>query len=289
MDFDQYWGTRQQYLSMRKVMSRHSSGNRRFGRVNRAPSAQSLSAMANPTYTNSSKASTYQQSYSSNAEVSHQASRPSPSFSKEERVLNLELRRQALNEARKGNHKDAIALFNELVKRDPFNASHYNNRGLVYFQMSELDKAISDYNQAIELNPSLDSAYNNRANYHACQGQLLSAILDYDIAIDLNPSNVRAWINQGITFRELHMFERAVECLDTALNFRRLEGNIYAERGRTYHLWGDWNVAIADYNQAIAILPFSADAILSAEGRLRLQVELWLDDLLGPLSPEVID
>ncbi len=202
----------------------------------------------------------------------------------EEEMLNARLRRQALNEARDGKHDDAIALFSELISRDPFNASHYNNRGLVYFQMSELDKAITDYNHAIKLNPSLDSVYNNRANYYACQGQLLSAILDYDIAIDLNPGNVRAWINQGITFRELQMFERAVECLDMALTFQQLEGNIYAERGRAHHLWGDWNMAIADYNRAIDHLPISADALQSAAGQLRLQVELWLDDLLGPLS-----
>ncbi|MEB3213505.1 MAG: tetratricopeptide repeat protein [Leptolyngbyaceae bacterium] len=200
--------------------------------------------------------------------------------------LNLELRQEALHEARTGRHNNAIALFDELVSREPLNASHYNNRGLVYFQMDKFDQAIADYNKAITLNPELDSAYNNRANYYACKGQLLSAILDYDVAININPDNVRAWINQGITFRELYMFERSIECFDTALNLGQIEGNIYAERGRTYHLWGDWNMAIADYNRAIALLPFSADDLTSSSARLRLQVELWIDDLLGPLNPE---
>lgn len=195
-----------------------------------------------------------------------------------------ELRRQALNAARDGHHARAIALFSELIARNPASASDHNNRGLVYFQTAQLDQAIADYNKAIELNPNLDSVYNNRANYYACQGQLLAAILDYDIAIDLNPSNVRAWINQGITFRELQMHERAIECFDTALALGRLKGHIYAERGRTYHLWGDWNFAIADYARAIEALPFSTDTLLQSSGRLRLQVELWLDDLLSPLA-----
>jgi tetratricopeptide (TPR) repeat protein len=34
----------------------------------------------------------------------------------------------------------------------------------------------------------------------------------------------------------------------------QLEGNIYAERGRTYELRGDWNCAIADYQKALALL-----------------------------------
>lgn len=194
------------------------------------------------------------------------------------------LRKQALSEARQGKYDLAITIYDELIHCNPHNASDYNNRGLAYFQSAQYDEAIADYNRAIELNPDLDSVYNNRANYYACQGQLLEAILDYDIAIDLNPSNVRAWINQGITFREMKMYERAVECFDAALTFEKLEGNIYAERGRTYHLWGDWNSAVANYIWAIDGLPISTSTLYTASGRLRLQVELWLDDLMAPLT-----
>lgn len=266
-------------------MKGHSSDNRRLGRTDLNLSVKQRKALFNRLSPKISKSSVHRKSCLPKSRYKHSIEKQLPCLLGGQ-TQNAELRQRALCEAREGNHKDAIALFNELIDRDPFNASHYNNRGLVYFQMSDLDKAIEDYNQAIQLNPSLDSVYNNRANYYACQGQLLSAILDYDVAIDLNPSNVRAWINQGITFRELQMFERSVECFDTALTFKRLEGNIYAERGRTYHLWGDWNIAIADYNRAIALLPFSADALLSASGRLRLQVELWLDDLLSSPSPD---
>jgi tetratricopeptide (TPR) repeat protein len=264
-------------------MNRHSSGNRHPKRIHLNASVKRFKRKSHHAPSRAGRSLSDGCYRSSNLPLPYLGGIQS-SLGFEEDRQNAQLRRQALSEAREGKHHDAIALFSELINRDPFNASHYNNRGLVYFQMSELDKAISDYNHAIKLNPSLDSVYNNRANYYACRGQLLSAILDYDIAIDLNPGNVRAWINQGITFRELQMFERAVECFDMALNFRQLEGNIYAERGRTYHLWGDWNVAIADYNQAIDCLPISADALQSVAGRLRLQVELWLDDLLGPLS-----
>lgn len=274
-------------------MNRHSSENRHSGRLNFNTSVNRFKrkfhrspSQANQSPADHSSWSCHRLSRLSSNRL--QSSKLQSDHSPAEKMLNAQLRQQALYKAREGKPHDAIALFNELISRDPLNASHYNNRGLVYFQMSELDKAISDYNHAIQLNPLLDSVYNNRANYYACRGQLLSAILDYDIAIDLNPSNVRAWINQGITFRELHMFERAMECFDVALSFHRLEGNIYAERGRTYHLWGDWNVAITNYNRAIAYLPFSADNLHSAAGRLRLQVELWLDDLLGPLSPDML-
>lgn len=193
------------------------------------------------------------------------------------------LRQQALLEAQQGNHAEAIAIFNELIDRHPQNANHYSNRGLVYFQSGQRLAAIADYNRAIEINPRLDSAYNNRANYHAAQGQFLEAILDYDIALDLNPANVRAWINQGITFRELEMYDRALESFDLALCLGKLEGHVYAERGRTYHLRGDWNCAIGEYHRALEKLTQPEANFNNSALRLYLQVEAWLDELLSPL------
>lgn len=203
---------------------------------------------------------------------------PASSLSQVDR--DILLRQQALNAAQKGRCAEAIAIFTQLIKRNPNSATDYNNRGLVYFQSGQREAALEDYNYAIDLNPRLDSAYNNRANYYAAEGDFLEAILDYDTAIDLNPGNVRAWINQGITFRDLKMYERAIECFDLALCMGRLEGHIYAERGRTYHLWGDWNYAVADYERAIAHLP-SGSSSANLANRLGLQVGAWLEELLG--------
>jgi tetratricopeptide (TPR) repeat protein len=193
------------------------------------------------------------------------------------------MRQQALSEAQKGNRSEAIALFTQVLQQNPDSAQDYNNRGLVYFQDGQLDKAIADYDKALEISPWLDSVYNNRANYYAAQGCYMEAILDYDTAIDLNPGNIRAWINQGITFRDLKMYDRAIENFDLALCLGTgLEGHIYAERGRAYHLRGDWNCAIADYKRAIAI--FSAEDMTNrAAVRLCSQVEMWLDELISPL------
>lgn len=194
------------------------------------------------------------------------------------------LRRQGLAEAQQGNLDGAIALFSQLIDRNPANATDYNNRGLVYFQNGQHPEAIADYNTALRLNPNSGSIYNNRANYYAAQGRLLDAILDYNTAIELDPSNIRAWINQGITFRDLEMYDRAIECFDLALTLHRLEGHVYAERGRTCHLQGDWNYAHADYLRAIERLPLTLEARSNPSVRLRLQVELWLDDLLSPTA-----
>ncbi|QMS90395.1 tetratricopeptide repeat protein [Nostoc edaphicum CCNP1411] len=187
----------------------------------------------------------------------------------------------ALRLAQQGDYSEAIALLTQLIFRHPHNAIDYNNRGLIYFQSGEMQKALCDYNTALKLNPDLASAYNNRANYYAACGELAVALADYDQAIDLNPRHVRAWINRGITWRDLGQYEEAIENFEVVLLFGQLEGHIWAERGRTYHLWGDWNCAIADYRRALTQLP-SLDKSKDITGcRLRLQLENWLNELLS--------
>ncbi|MEH1862323.1 MAG: tetratricopeptide repeat protein [Nostoc sp.] len=191
------------------------------------------------------------------------------------------LRSFALKLAQQGDYTEAIALLSQLIFRHPHNAVDYNNRGLIYFQSGERQKALYDYNTALKLNPYLASAYNNRANYYAASGELTTALADYDQAIDFNPRHIRAWINRGITWRDLGQYEVAIENFELALLFGQLEGHIWAERGRTYHLWGDWNCAIADYRRALTTLP-SLDNNKDITGcRLRLQLENWLDELLS--------
>lgn len=189
------------------------------------------------------------------------------------------LRTSAHQLARQGDHTGAIALLTKLIDRQPSDAVSYNNRGLIYFQSGQIEKAIADYNKALQLNPDLDSAYNNRANYYASLGQLAEALADYEIALDLNPGNIRSWINQGITFRELGLYDLALENLDMALILGSLEEHIYAERGRTYHMRGDWNCAIADYQRALSQMAQSGNS-----SRLRRKVETWMSQLLKPLS-----
>lgn len=193
------------------------------------------------------------------------------------------LRSYGKAKAKLGDYSEAIASLSHLIDRHPDNAIDYNNRGLIYFQSGELLKAIADYDKAIQLNPQLASAYNNRANYYAASGSLNQALADYDRALDLNPSHVRAWINRAITWRDLGEYKKAIEDLEIAALFGQLQGNIYAEQGRTYHLWGDWNLAIADYRRALAQLPPSREATGDlGNKRLRSQIETWLQQLLSP-------
>jgi tetratricopeptide (TPR) repeat protein len=194
--------------------------------------------------------------------------------------LEQQLRTDIKAKASQGEYTIAIALLNRLIALCPDNAAHYNNRGLMYFYNHQITEAFDDLSEALEIDPKLDSAYNNRANCHAANGDLAEAIVDYDLALDLNPGNIRAWINQGITLRELGMYDLALENFDIALIISdSLPAKIYAERGRTYYLHGDWNCAVADYRTALEILAQQSNRVA-----LEHKVKDWLDRLLNPTA-----
>jgi tetratricopeptide (TPR) repeat protein len=206
------------------------------------------------------------------------------------------LRQQALSMAQAGHYAEAIDLFTGLINDNPNNVSSFNNRGLLYFQTGQLNQALIDYNQALHLNPRLAKVYNNRANCHVAMGNLEAAIADYELSIDLDPIDIRARLNLGITFRDLEHYEAAIETFDLALQISQflnttdlvgvstaVEGHLYTERGRTYHLWGDWNYALADYSRALSRLPL-VGSNTDTSYKKRFQVNGWLNELLKPLG-----
>ncbi|EKQ67929.1 tetratricopeptide repeat protein [Leptolyngbyaceae cyanobacterium JSC-12] len=208
------------------------------------------------------------------------------------------IRQQAMDKAQQGDLVEAIELFTQLIESNPNSASNFNNRGLLHFRRGQFESSLADYNRALGLNPRLAKVYNNRANCYAAMGNFQAAIADYETAIDLDPTDIRARLNLGITFRQLGLHDLALENFDLTLQFSQflsttdtdgipaaLKGHLYAERGRAYHLVGDWNCAIGDYHRALAHLPISDDSS-DVSCRLRNQVKGWLNQLLNLLLPE---
>ncbi|MBW4462902.1 MAG: tetratricopeptide repeat protein [Nodosilinea sp. WJT8-NPBG4] len=188
------------------------------------------------------------------------------------------LSRLAAAAVKRQQYSQALQLLNQLVERNPQRAMYYSNRGLVQLWLRQPWAALTDCDRAIRLNPDLDQAYNNRAMCHAALGDLPAALNDYEQAVDLNPFNGRARINMGATLRQMGDLDRALDCFDEALMFHQLPEFIYAERGRTYHLRGDWNCAIADYRRTLtaATARQSSDQLQALVQR----VKCWAEELL---------
>ena len=113
-------------------------------------------------------------------------------------------------------YSDAITHYTAAIELNPENVRAYNNRGIAYRRIGNLDAAIADYSRAIYLNPENARAYNNRGVAYRHRGDFDAAIVDYSRAIELNPKNAGAYCNRGEAWLHLKEWEKAKADLTTA-------------------------------------------------------------------------
>ena len=110
------------------------------------------------------------------------------------------------DEYNRGNYDAAIYLFNKAIKLNPNNEYLYNDLGLCYTALEEMDMAIPAFSKAIELNSDCVEAYYNRGLAYFEQGRNAApdAISDFTKTIELEPDNVDAYYNRGLTYNMLY-------------------------------------------------------------------------------------
>jgi tetratricopeptide (TPR) repeat protein len=147
-------------------------------------------------------------------------------------------------------HEHALADYGAALKLEA-NASLYNDRGLEYVALGDLDAAAADFSEAIALAPDIGGSYLLRGNAYADKGDFDKALADFSEAIRLDPDYAAGWfqrgnlhVRRGASDDALADYTHALQ-LDpdyAAVSFQR--GNLYVERG-------DWDAALADYTAAL--------------------------------------
>ncbi len=161
----------------------------------------------------------------------------------------------ALAYAAKRDYDRAIADYDKAIELDPANALAYNNRGRAYADKGDHDRAIADYDKAIQLDPKFAQRLQRRGNAYFAKGDYDRAIADYDEAIKLDPKYAFAYHNRALAYREqgrLRPRHRRLRRGDQA----RSEIHLGVQQPRLRLLrQGDYDRAIADYDEAIKLNP----------------------------------
>jgi tetratricopeptide (TPR) repeat protein len=79
----------------------------------------------------------------------------------------------------------------------------YHGRGLAYFGIGDLNRAIADYDKAIALNPTYAFAIGDRGFAYYGLGQYERAISEFDHAITLRPDYMRFFAGRGSTLLKM--------------------------------------------------------------------------------------
>ena len=148
------------------------------------------------------------------------------------------------------------------VELNPILAMVYNDRGNVYADQREYDRAIADYSEALQRNPDYEVAYNNRGVAYANQGEYDRAIADYSKALQCIPEYAIAYNNRGDAYANQGDYDQAIADYSEALRLGPEDAETYKSRGDLYFRIGQRDRAIADYSEALRINPEDSNVYL---------------------------
>jgi Tfp pilus assembly protein PilF len=155
----------------------------------------------------------------------------------------------------------AINDFTEVIRLDPKSSAAVERRATARLQLGEWDKAINDFDEAIRLNPRLASAFSNRGVAWQWKGDLGKAMADYTEAIRLNPKYAPAFRNRGMIWKARGELDKAVTDYTEAIRLDPKYEDAFLSRGNVWTKKHDYEMALKDYDEAIAINPKSLNGL----------------------------
>ena len=140
-----------------------------------------------------------------------------------------------------------------LIPKNTNDKEAYYNRGNVYLDKNELDKAIDDYTKAVEIDDGYKEAYVNRGDAYFDKNEWDKAIEDYTKAIEIDDGYKEAYFNLGNTYFRKNELDKAIEDYTKAIEIDNRYKEAYYNRGVAYGKMNKLDEAIADFTKAIEI------------------------------------
>jgi tetratricopeptide (TPR) repeat protein len=139
------------------------------------------------------------------------------------------------------------------------------NRGTAHRIKEDKERAIADYTEAIRLDPKNIDAFFFRAIVYrgsSGNGALALAIADLDTVIRLDPKHTSALYGRGFAHHTKGDYDRAIADYNDAirLGYKSADGPL-SYRGHAYFCKKDFGRAIADYDAALKINPKNVESL----------------------------
>ena len=135
------------------------------------------------------------------------------------------------------------------------------NRGQVFEDQNEDQKAIDDYTAAIALNTRYPVLYFQRAGVYERLGQLEPAVADFTEVLALLPDDPASLAARADCLLALRRFEPAILDYTKLIELDPSDADSYVGRALAYESTGAPSKAMADYRQALELDPEQDDAL----------------------------
>ncbi len=153
------------------------------------------------------------------------------------------------------DYQKALDDYNNVLALDSTYYNAYLNRGIVYRRTGQPDKAMADYNTTIRLNPKIFKAYLNRGNIYFDRQQDSLAMADYNKVLEMTPNSPDVYSNMGAIYARGGKFEEAVKMFDQALQLKPEFISAMMNKGITLEYLNRLDEALATYDLYLSYKP----------------------------------
>jgi tetratricopeptide (TPR) repeat protein len=154
----------------------------------------------------------------------------------------------------RGQYRDALALYNEILAADPTVAFIHFDAGNCQFHLQDFEAALSSYLEAVRLNPEFFEAYTNLARTYAKLKRSAEAVPFFENAIRSHPAGGQLYLPLGLLYLDSGEEAKAVLYLGKAAEFEPKNPAVFYSLGLARAPAGDDAGAIESYEKYIGLI-----------------------------------
>ncbi|MFT4061271.1 MAG: tetratricopeptide repeat protein [Edaphocola sp.] len=175
-----------------------------------------------------------------------------------------------------GKQEESIAIHNEIIEQDPYNALAWFNLGAALQGLKQHEAAIDAYEYCVAIDEKFEFAYRNMADAYMRLHWYDRAIESLEKNLELGKPEDVIFEAMGHCFEKQKNFDRARFYYRQAVKLNPADDGIFYRIGETYSREKDWEKAIKAYSVALNLNKDNA-AYSLAVGHCLLEMELYND------------
>jgi serine/threonine protein kinase len=160
-----------------------------------------------------------------------------------------------------GRYKEALAIFEHALQRDPDLVDAYQGKGNTLYSMGRYEEAITAHEEALQRDPSCLSAYDGIGWALRRLGRYKEALDIYDRLLVQDASYAPAYSGKGRTLYRLTYYKEALACFEQAIKLAPEVAQTYEFKADTLYHLQRYEEALEAYEEALALNPESAEVL----------------------------
>jgi tetratricopeptide (TPR) repeat protein len=163
-----------------------------------------------------------------------------------------------ISQKNSGDLQGALESYDKTLELNPSYYEALINRGNIYVDLGEYQKALDDFNHALKFG-EIPFAYSGRGDAYYWLGNYDKAIVDYHTSLSLLPDNAHCYCFLSLSYFAIGKYQDSINAADASHKIDPACGGakLLETEARSYYALGNYNQALQYMDQALAVQPYA--------------------------------